>query len=92
LFRRNSGWQGRGEVAEPDRLTLFLELLQETAGALVTAFSNRSKFHVNFVSRRARLPASGREKTLPAWRRKPAGEPGGQAAQNGKITDRVWIT
>jgi basic membrane protein A len=38
---------------------------------------------VNFVSGRARLTASGRE-TLPAWRRKPAGEPGGQAVQNGK--------
>ena len=57
-FRRNSGTDGYGEVAEPDRFTLFLELLQQNAenkkGAVIAPFlhapGNRVTYEVVMTS------------------------------------------
>jgi hypothetical protein len=66
----------------------LLEWVGRTAG---NRFFQQVKIPREFCFASCQIDREREGQTLPAWRRKPAGEPGGQAVQNGKITDRVWI-
>jgi hypothetical protein len=67
-------------------------LLEEPRRTAGNRFFQQVKNPREFCFAPCQIDREREGQTLPAWHRQPAGEPGRQAVQNGKITDRVWIT